>query len=240
MTMLRDINRFVDGKLDSTDARVGVLASEIPNGFASPAFLRNDIDAAFPNRLYSLEILTLPTAGTLYLNKAGVGSFLGAPVGTYTGTQRVRKYDPGVGLVSDAPATYSLQVNAIIPPAPTVTSVTVNPEEAVIPEGSTLQFSAVASGANGPPQTFTWSTDKGQVSGTGVVSGTVATTAQQIGTVTATSTFNGVKGTATFIVPALVVVQPPVDPPTDPANAPPIFASTIMSDDGIFLSTVLL
>lgn len=110
MTMLRDINRVVNGRLDSTDPRVGVLASEIPTGFDVPSFLLNDIDTAYPNRLYSVEVLTLPAAGTLYLEKDGSGTFEGAPVGDYSGTQLVRKYDPGVGLVSDVTGDYTISV----------------------------------------------------------------------------------------------------------------------------------
>lgn len=112
MTMLRDIALVENGRLESTDERVGVLASEIPAGFALPAFLLNDIDAGAPGRLYALKLLTLPAAGLLMLDKAGAGSFRGAPAGTYTGIQQVEKFDPGVGLVSRGTGSYTIEVGA--------------------------------------------------------------------------------------------------------------------------------
>lgn len=120
--MLRNLNISSSGKRDSSSPKVGVLASEIPTGFSLPPFLLNDVDSEFPNRRYSLEILTMPSAGLLYLNKAGAGSFTGAPDGTYTGTQRVRKYDPGVGLASAQDSTYTLTVGeggVVTPPGDT-------------------------------------------------------------------------------------------------------------------------
>lgn len=245
MTMLRDIALVEDGFADSTDERVGVSAEEIPAGGNLPAFLLNDIDTGFPDRLYSLQILTLPAQGVLYLNKAGVGTFSGAAIGTHNGTQRIRKYDPDVGLVSDQTAAYKITVDAIMPPAPTVTSVTISPKITTVQGGAAVQYIASAVGTNSPPQTFSWATTLGQISAEGLLIAPAAIAVAQTGEVTAASTLNlNVKDTATFTVPAILIVDPPIDPPVEPpidtSGAPSIFASTILSDDGIYLSTVLL
>lgn len=110
--MLRDLNVSAGGKRICGIPRVGVLGSDVPTGFPLAALLLNDIDSGFPNRLYSVEILTVPSAGTLYVDEVSWASFTGAPDGTYTGTQRVRKYDPGVGIVSTDDGPYSLTIGA--------------------------------------------------------------------------------------------------------------------------------
>lgn len=133
MSILRDMNVTANGHRDSTDPYEGVLASAIQTGFALPSFLFNDIDAGFPNRRYSVEILTLPSAGKLYLDKTGAGTFLDAPDGVYTGTMRVRKYDVGVGLVYDETGPYSLTVGAEAPP--------VDPPEDPPPQNNTRTVS---------------------------------------------------------------------------------------------------
>lgn len=207
--MLRNLNISSNGRRDSSDGRVGVLASEIPTGFPLPAFLLNDIDSGAAGRLYSLEILTLPSAGVLYLDKRGVGSFSGAPDGTYTGTQRVRKFDPGVGLVSTADGTYSLTVGTA--PVATVTGVTVSPATAT---GSTT-FSATVQGTNSPSQSVTWSASAGSITSGGVFTAPAATGSVQSITITATSVLDNTKsGTATVTIAAAsatvtsVVVSP--------------------------------
>lgn len=210
--MLRNLNISTNGKRDSTGPRVGVLASEIPTGYQLQSFLFNDIDAAYPDRMYSVEILTQPSAGVLYLDKAGAGVFSGAPSGVYTGTQRVEKFDLGVGRVYSEQGTYSLTVGAV---GATVTGVTVSPSEATISEFETLQFSAVVTGQNSPSQAVSWTTTLGTISATGLVTAPIATNPAQTGTVTAISAADGTKtGTATFTVGQLaasitsVIVSP--------------------------------
>lgn len=217
--MLRDLNVSVNGRRDSTDPRVGVLASEIPTGGAMPAWLLNDIDAGFPNRLYSLEVLTLPSAGVLYLDKRSVGTFTGAPDGVYTGTQRVQKFDEGSGLVSTVDTTYSLTVAAA--PVATVTSVVVSPSTAT---GST-QFSAQVNGANSPSQAVTWSkVGGGTLSTSGNFVAPAATNVVQTITITATSDLNPSKsGTATVTI-AAAVVAPPAPVVTGVAVSPQLVA----------------
>lgn len=209
--MLRDIGFSVNELLDCTDPRVGVLASEIPTGFARPAFLLNDVDTAFPNRLYSLEILTLPSAGTLYLDKTGAGSFSGAPIGKYTGLQRVKKFDVNVGLVSVQEGSYTLDIVAA---QPTVTGVTITPTSAT----GSQQFSATVQGTNGPSQIVNWSASAGTISATGLFTAPLASNVQQIITITAKSAQDPTKvRTATVTIAALA-------PPT-------VTAVTVSPDD---------
>lgn len=203
--MLRDLNASVDGKRDSTDPRVGVLASEIPSGFSREAFLLNDIDANAPGRLYSLEILTLPSAGVLYLDKAGVGQFTGAPAGVHAGTQRVSKFDPGVGLVSAAQTNYSVTLAA---PAATVTGVSVTPTTAT----GAQQFTAQVLGDNGPSQSVAWSqVGGGTVSPTGYFEPPPPAATEQVIVVTATSAVDPTKSaSATITIAAQAPVPVPV------------------------------
>lgn len=208
--MLRDLNISVQGRRDATDPYVGRKAAQIPSGFAREAWLLNDVDISFPNRLYSLEILTLPSAGTLYLDKAGVGSLSGAPAGSYTGTQRVNKYDEGVGLVSSTTGTYSITV-AEVTGAAKVNGVSVSPATATIAANASRQFSALVIGENNPPQDVTWTTTLGTISASGVLSTPDAQNAEQSGTIMATSVLDTTKsGTATFTIPARVVAVPTV------------------------------
>lgn len=202
--MLRDLNISVQGRRDSTSPQVGVKSTQIPSGFPNESFLLNDVDPGFPNRLYSLEILTLPSAGVLYLDKAGVGSFTGAPAGTYTGTERVTKYDEGTGQVSTATGTYTITVAAATN-VPTVTGVTVSPAVAT---GSTT-FAATVTGTNSPGQGVNWSCSAGSITSAGVFTAPAATNTVQTITVTATSTVDGTKfGTATVTIAA--INTPPV------------------------------
>lgn len=221
--MLREINRVVNGQLDSSDPRVGVLASEIPTGFPVPAWLLNDVDAGYSNRLYSLEILTPPAAGVLRLNKAGVGSFSGAPPGTYTGTQRVEKYDPGRGRVSSVTGPYSILVSE--PDAvPTVSGVVVSPSSAT----GSQQFGAVVNGENNPSQSVNWSViaagnySAGSIDVSGYFTAPAPTAFEQRITITATSAQDQNKsGSATVTIAAVV----------------PVVASILVSPDGAVLET---
>lgn len=232
MTMLRDINRVVDGKLDSTDARVGVLASEIPTGFPLSAFLLNDIDSAYPNRMYSVEVLTLPGLGKLYLNKAGVGYFEGAPAGTYSGTQRINKYDPGVGIVSSAVGDYNLQIGSV---PSSISSVTVSPEAVTIGDGQGYTFTVMVEGTGAFNQAVIWSTTTGAIDGAGnLVLG--STNVQRTLIVTATSVQDPTKSgssTVTQMAPgnssAPVVNSVSVQPfaPTLAGGATQQFSATV-------------
>ncbi len=202
--MLRDLNISVSGRRNSTDPRSGVLASDIPTGHLLPSFLLNDIDSEFPNRLYSLEILTQPLLGILTLNKAGAGTFSGAPNGNYSGNQKVRKFDPGIGMVSSADTTYSFQIGAVVA---TVTSVVVTPSSVSVAGGSTQQFNHVVNGANSPSQSVTWvKTGGGTLSPSGLFTAPAATGVAQTITVTATSTLDSTKsGSATITIPAFIL-----------------------------------
>lgn len=211
--MLRNLNLSSNGKRDSSDGRVGVLASEIPTGGNFPAWLLNDIDAAYPGRLYSLEVLTLPSAGKLYLDKRSVGSFTGAPNGTYSGTQRVEKFDQGAGRVSTADGAYSLAVsNVVTPPAPVVTGVSVIPATAT----GAVDFDATVLGDNGPDQAVSWTRNPaaGSVDANGAYLPPAPTNEVQVIKVRATSVADPSKyGEATVTIAALVVEPEPEEPP---------------------------
>lgn len=196
--MLREINQTVGGMLDSTDPRVGVMASEIPVGFPNPPFLLNDIDGGFPNRLYSMEILTLPVTGTLYLDKTGAGSFANAPAGIYTGTQRVRKYDIDVGLVSEIEMPYTITISE--PVTSVVSGVNISPNTAT----GSAAFTATVLGTHTPSQGVTWSATSGNITDDGVFTAPTQTGMVQTIVVTATSTQDITKsGSATVIIPAI-------------------------------------
>lgn len=214
--ILRDMNVSANGRRDSTNPFAGVLASDIPASGALPSFLLNDIDAGFPDRLYSVEILTLPSAGVLFLDKAGVGSFSGAPDGAYGGTQRVKKYDPGVGLVSSAESSYTLTVGGAAP-ASTVSSVVVSPSAAT----GSQQFAASVQGANSPSQAVTWSlSGPGTLSASGLFTQPAATNAIQTSTITATSVQDASKsGTATVTIAAAAATPTVTGVTLTPATA---------------------
>lgn len=233
--ILRDMNVSANGRRDSTNPFVGVLASDIPASGALPSFLLNDIDAGFPDRLYSVEILTLPSAGVLFLDKAGVGSFSGAPDGTYAGTQRVKKYDPGVGLVSSAESSYTLTVGGAAP-ASTVSSVVVSPAAAT----GSQQFAAIVNGANGPSQAVTWSkSGGGTLSASGLFTEPAKTSAVQTITITATSVQDPTKsGTATVTIPALVVT-PPAPPTVTMVSITPLSATVAAGATQQFTATAI-
>lgn len=238
--MLRDINRIEDGLLDSTGPFVGALASQIRSGADVPGFMENDLDDEFPTRRYRLYIRSVPPSTTVYADGFGKGSIYStAPNGLYSGEQTVEKYDEEVGLVIVADGTYALQVGAL--PA-TVTGVSVQPANAIIFAGMTQKFTHEVLGTNEPSQEVTYTVDLGQVAPDGTVTAPAATNVDQTGIVTATSVADPRwSGSASFIVPALPFVEPPEEePPVDTSGAPSIFATTIMSDDGIYLSTVLL
>lgn len=102
-------------------------------------------------------------------------------------------------------------VNVITAP-PTVTSVTISPQSALVLKGGTQTFSAVVNGTNGPSQTVIWSiVETGLASGTGINSSTglltvAATESLTSLTVRATSTEDPTKSdTATVTVIGLTI-----------------------------------
>lgn len=98
----------------------------------------------------------------------------------------------------------------VVVPQPTVIGVTLLPANAVI-DGPTQQFTWNVAGANNPPQTVDLITTLGTIDATGLLTRPAKTSAEQSGTVTASSTLDpNVKGMASFTIPALAVVdQPP-------------------------------
>lgn len=90
-----DTTDYISGVTVCGDGGFGVLASEIPTGFANPSLLANDVDGADPaNTVYRTQILTGPSAGTLVVYEDG--SAVCTPpssgyVGVITGTQRIWK-----------------------------------------------------------------------------------------------------------------------------------------------------
>lgn len=126
----------------------------------------------------------------------------------------------GFGTLSSAPIGASADTSA---PAvqPVVTGVTVNPATATLIGGGAQFYDATVEGTDNPSQAVTWETTLGSMTSGGLLTAPVAAAEEQAGTVTAASTLDpNVKGTATFTVPAaIVVVDPPEDPPT-PDDAP--------------------
>lgn len=108
--ILRDLALPVGGLCEFGSPWEGFLASELSTGFPLANALANDIDAGFPDRLYSVWYKTQPSAGMFLAARDGTASFTGAPDGTYSGTMHVDKFDPGVGRVysQDGPYTYTV------------------------------------------------------------------------------------------------------------------------------------
>lgn len=98
------------------------------------------------------------------------------------------------------------------PPAPSVTSVTVNPATATLNIGGTQQLTASVAVQNGAATTVTWSSNNttvADVSNTGLVNAKAAGTA----IITATSTVDGSKkGTATITVSAATINNVTISP----------------------------
>lgn len=131
MGMLRDMAVSVGGRRDSGSPQVGMLASQIPTGFANAALLANDIDPAYPQRLYHVDILTWDGLGDFFVFDTSAWRLLGAPNGVHPGTQRISKWDPGQGRVSVEDTTFSITLGAA-PPAdgvvPTITGTVTHSE----------------------------------------------------------------------------------------------------------------
>lgn len=99
-------------------------------------------------------------------------------------------------------------VDGVTPALPKITAVTVTPGSITLPGSTGVQFAALASGTNSPPQTFTWSAAAGQVSVSGFFTPPPASSIEQKVTVTATSTFDPTQsGSALVTIPA-IVTQP--------------------------------
>ena len=200
--ILRNLNLSSAGRRICGVPQVGLLASSIPTGFPLPALLLNDIDAGVPNRLYSVEILTRPGAGLLYVYEDSSLSFTGAPDGAYSGTQRVRKFDLSVGLVSTADTTYGLTIGSVAPAPSTVSGVTISPAAASVSGGGTLTFASTVAGTNGPSQAVTYSYTAGSMIGNVYTAPAAGQSIQAI-QVTARSDQNpAFSATATITVPA--------------------------------------
>jgi len=95
---------------------VGLLASELPSGFALPGMLANDVLAGDPAGCrYRQEITSWPSAGALSVGEDCAFSFTGAPDGVYTGTTKVYKNGvPDVGSYSFTIGAASAQVNLMV------------------------------------------------------------------------------------------------------------------------------
>ena len=115
-------------RIDSTDyysgvvignVGLGVFAEDIPStGDAGASFLYNDVTLPADNgKQIRAHILTLPTAGTLFVYEDGSFTFTGATDGAYTFTYQL--YVDGVS--TGSPATVSITVGD----SGTVTNVTV-------------------------------------------------------------------------------------------------------------------
>lgn len=86
---------------------------------------------------------------------------------------------------------------------PVISSVVVNPQDAVISGGGVVQFSAVVNGQNSPSQSVTWSSSAGFINSTGVFTAPAAASFEQSVTITAVSTVDNTKaGTSTVTVAA--------------------------------------
>lgn len=118
----------------------------------------------------------------------------------------------GFGTLGSTPigASAYVALAPVAPPAPTVTGVTLSPAVAVV-DAATLQYEWVVEGTDNPPQTVALSTTLGTIDAAGLLTRPAKTNVVQTGTVTAASTLDpNVKGTATFTVPAdMVIEQPP-------------------------------
>jgi hypothetical protein len=90
-----DTTDYISGVTVCGDAGFGVLASEIPEGFANPSMLANDVDGADPaNTVYRVQVLTGPSVGSLVVYEDGSAVYTppsAGYVGVAAGTHRVWK-----------------------------------------------------------------------------------------------------------------------------------------------------
>lgn len=169
---------------------LGITAAQIPTGSVLPALLLNDVTSVATDELL-LEILTVPSAGTLTIYPGSDFSFV-APDGSYPGTEIVKVN----GVADSGPYTFNIG-QAVA----TVSGVVVSPASAT---GSTT-FAAVVNGSGNPSQAVTWSlTGAGAINtSTGAYTAPAATTSVQNATVRATSVLDANKsGTASVTIAA--------------------------------------
>jgi hypothetical protein len=111
MALLRNLNRSNGGRRVLGAPYLGLAVSSLPLGATPPCLLENDVlpgDAV--GTLYAVRIKSWPTAGSLFVYPNSSLTFSGAPDGTYTGTQEVRKYHPTNGLITAEITTYTIVV----------------------------------------------------------------------------------------------------------------------------------
>ena len=105
--MLRNLNKSESGRRICGITRVGILANEIPTGFAIPSLLANDVDPGDPaGTQYRVRILTKPPGLVFDVDEYGRFLATGAD-GVYTGNQRV--YKTGV---PQQDSTYTVTIGA--------------------------------------------------------------------------------------------------------------------------------
>ena len=130
--------------------------------------------------------------------------------------------------------TDTLTVTYTPTPAPVLTTITVTPPSASIPQGSTQQFSAQAFDQNNDPisATFAWSSSSTTVASIDSLSGLATGVAAGSTTITATSA--GINGTAGLTVTAPV---PPPAPVLTSITVAPATASIAVGATQLFTAT---
>jgi len=120
-------------------------------------------------------------------------------------------------------------------PAPVLTTITVTPPSASIPQGSTQQFSAQAFDQNNNPisATFSWSSSSTAVATINSSSGLATGVAPGSTTITATS--EGISGTASLTVTA--PAPPPPTPVLTSITVAPATASIVVGSTQLFTAT---
>lgn len=196
-----------------------------------------------------------PVSGTVYLKAvAGFGGSDKTFNFVITGNQfriadgdgllTAGKYEAGIVLFSTEAGTsqpqpgtspitiQGLNGNPQMPDAedvtkPTVNGVNVSPANAILDAEGTLQLTVAVTGENFPPQSVTWTSTKGTVSGTGLFVAH-APTIDEVVTVTATSVADpDFSDTCLITVKAKVVI---VDPDPDPEPEPGVKATKAIID----------
>ena len=171
-----------------------------------------------------IEIFTAAVMGTGHPPQTVIWNVYGAGAGTtiVDGLLTVAINETAASLTvtaaSTADPTKTNAASITISGTVTVTGVTVDPPNATVAKGGTMQFSAAVSGTNHPAQTVTWSVSGGSA-GTAIDDGLLTVAAHETAaslTVRATSTINtGVYGTATVtVVEAPAVTGVTVNPPS--------------------------
>lgn len=172
------------------------LADGESRQFSSTVFGTGDFDPAVT---WSTSIGSIDAAGRLTL-----------PSTTAVRTVFVTAtsvYNPTKSATATVTQLAPVVVDPEIPPVPAVLDVIVSPASAAVDGGGSQQFSATVIGTNNPPQDVTWEATLGSIDANGLLVAPASTPEAQIGSVTATSTFDpDYSGTASFIVPAKIVI----------------------------------